>query len=98
MTTRTALDWSRIARETRHAVRSFAEHEGNKMFVVNVAWLAGFIDGKDESYPTLLSAVTPKGICGRLTMSMKRMGWKEWTTTAQKGRKFVVPWKELMRK
>ena len=96
MSTRTSLPWSRIAAETKRAVRAFAESEGQRdLHVVNTRRLAEFVDADKEKYPLVTSGVTFKGIQGRLTMSMTRMGWKRWTTTAQKGMKFVVPWKEL---
>ena len=97
-TIRTPLPWHEIFREIKRAIPLWSQEEyGKHVFTVNCQRLAEYIDTHSEEYPEITRGVTFKGLQGRLSMSMRKMGWDRWTAANRtgKGMKYIIPWKEM---
>lgn len=87
-TTRTELPWTKIESEVTLATIATAKYNhGSKMYIASCNYIAEHIDANKELYPIVVSGVTFKGISGRCSMAMNKMGWVKW----REG-KYEIPW------
>lgn len=92
------LPWEAIQREILAAVVAYAKEGFTKPpFAVNCKHLAEHITCNPDDYPYITHNASFKGINGRVSMGINKMGWTPWTrgNTCGGGMKYIIPWDEL---